>query len=186
MVCFCSFDHTINLNIHHPFNTAVVYRSIQILACIANEIQQKVFVSTVVIAATIMTSICTTTVVKLPWTSGNIMPLLMFSIVGVNCVLAIVTSVGGMASVYTESVKVTRKLQKSIGIIGGGGYRTFVNVNRVCMGRWLEIKWKQRFYRSCVPIKIRFGSINFVDRLTPLACLDLANGVTLQLLLLGK
>ncbi len=43
----------------------------------------------------------------------------MFCIIGLECALAVVTSVSGMAGVYTESVKVTRKLQKSIGIVGG-------------------------------------------------------------------
>ncbi len=140
----------------------------------------------IVIGATILVSLCTTTLVWLPWVSENYLALLMFTTIGVDCMLAVVTSVGGMAGVYTESVKVTKELQKSLGIIGGGGYRTFANGNRVPTGHWLAVKWKQRFFKSCTPVKVRFASINFIDRCTPLACLDFANGITLQLLLLGK
>ncbi len=142
--------------------------------------------SVIVIAATILISLCSTAVVGLPWIPENTIPLLMFSTIGIDCTLAVVTSVGGMAGVYTESVMVTRKLQKSVGIIGGGGYRCFSKVGRGYAVGSLEMKWKQRFYRSCAPLKIRFGSINFVDRLTPLACVDFSNGLTMQLLLVGK
>lgn len=169
---------------YQTYDSAVIYRTIQVLACIANEIQQKVFMSVIVIAATFLISLCTATVVWLPWTIDNLLSILMFLTIGIDCTLAVVTSVGGMAGVYTESVKVIRKLQTSIGIIGGGGYRNLVGRGDGCGS--MEVKWKQRFYRSCMSIKIRFASINFVDRLTPLACVDFANDLTLQLLLIGK
>lgn len=91
-----------------------------------------------------------------------------------------------MGGVYTESVKVTKKFQKSFGVIGGGGCRNLTEAGRGYVERLTEVKWKQRFYTSCSSIKIRFASINFVDRLTPLACVDYANGLTLQWLRLGK
>lgn len=142
--------------------------------------------SVVVIAGTVMISFCTITVVWLPWISENIVPLLVFSVIGIEAIFLVVTSVGGMAGVYTESVDVTRKLQKSFGVIGGGGFRHLTKVGCGYTERSKEVKWKQRFYKSCNVIKIRFASINFVDRLTPLTCVDFANGLTLQWLLLGK
>ncbi len=136
--------------------------------------------SVIVMATTLMVSLSTTTIVCLPWIPENYLALLMFFFMGVDCMLAVVTSVGGMAGVYTESVRVTKMLEKSFGIIGGRGFTQIANRGR------LEVKRKLRFYRSCIPIKIQFATINFVDWRTPLACVNFANELTLQFLLLGK
>lgn len=109
----------------------------------------------------------------------------MFSIIGIECVFVVVTSVRGMAGVYSESVKVTSKFKKSFGVICGGGCRNLTKVGCGYAERLIKMKWKQRFYKSCSLVKIRFASTNFVDRLTPLACVDLANELTLEWLL-GK
>lgn len=49
-----------------------------------------------------------------------------------------------------------------------------------------ELKWRRRFYRSCNFIVYRFGSFNFIDHTTPLNCINMANKVNVQLLILGN
>lgn len=76
----------------NTFHSAVFYRTVQVLDCLGNELQQKVIMSVIVIGATVVISICTTTIVWLPWIAENIIPLLMFSILGIDFILAVVTS----------------------------------------------------------------------------------------------
>lgn len=59
----------------------------------------------------------------------------MFSIIGCDCILAVATSVGGMANLYTESVKVTKNYEKSVAIVSVCEYQD--------LGRflWFHYKW---------------------------------------------
>lgn len=47
-----------------------------------------------------------------------------------------------------------------------------------------ESKWERRFHKSCSPLKIMVSSVSFVDKLTPLNCLDLSMDISVNLLFL--
>lgn len=47
-------------------------------------------------------------------------------------------------------------------------------------------KWTRRFFRSCAPIRVQLGSINFFDRLTVPNFVNFGNDITLQLILVSR
>ncbi len=64
--------------------------------------------------------------------------------------------------------------------------RAFVQLKpklTVCSSR-KELRLRKRFYRSCWTIKQQFGSHNFVDRLTPFNTINVANNLSVNLLLI--
>lgn len=152
---------------------AVMYRSIQVLVVLVNEIQQWGFVGAIVLGGVLFQAFCACTVTQLPWTSENIIPLGILSVITFNSMFTIIIVVGGMGTVYVESRTALIKLKESV-----------AGKNQI-KGRY-DVKWTRMFHKSCNLIKIRFGSINFVDQLTPLNCIDFANGLTVQLLLLNN
>lgn len=127
-----------------------------------------------IVAAVIIQSLSTTTLVRLTWSLGNFPDIAVFSIIWVDATLACVVCVGGLAGVYSQSLKVHQKMRAKI--------RSFTTMPTRKM---MNLKWYQRFWKSCPLIKIRFGGFNFVDRETPLNCIHMANELAVQLLLLG-
>lgn len=146
---------------------AVTYRQIQLLAKLNNGIQQKAYMSLIIFSAIVQQSFGVTALLKLPWSAENIIGLVVACILVVDTTAAMVVLLGGMAAVNTTSDEVANKLQKNL--------TTF---------RGKERRWRNRFYKSCGGIRIYFGTFNFVEQLTPLNCIDFANGLTIQLLLL--
>lgn len=143
---------------------ATAYRSIQILALLANQIQQRVFMIILILAGTLVQSLSATTLIKLPWSAENLIAVIVFSVVFSNCALVVVVTVGGFAEIHSKSGSTIHLVKQ----------------------RNENIQWRKRFYKSCIPIKIKFGSINFIERQTPLVCIDYANALTLQLLLISQ
>lgn len=126
------------------------------------------------VAAVIIQSISTTMLVKLEWISVNMIPLMVFSVTAVDATLACVVCLGGMAGVFTESTQVMCKLKRHLCSL-------YLQHSK----KREEARWQRRFLRSCTLIKIRFGGFNYVDQLTPVNCMNFANSLTVQLLLLG-
>lgn len=135
-----------------------------------NEIQQKIPMSVIVVAGILAQSLSMTTLVKLPWKSDNILSLILYAGVLINCILAMSVTLGGMAGILGQCENTLKNLHSH---------------NTLTASR-KEQRCRKIFYRSCMAIKVRFGSINFVDQLTPLNCINFANDMTLNLLLVGK
>src|SRR5688572_20787385 len=98
----------------------------------------------------------------------------------VDATICHVVNLGGMAAMHTQCVDSFRLLNEDL--------VTEVKKGTVSMtvAKRKELRWRRRFYRSCVSIKAMFGSFNFVDALTPLNCIDMGNDLTVNFLLLEE
>jgi len=118
------------------------------------------------------TSFSITGIVKLAWSKENIVILLLCTCLAANGVVGMIVGVGGLVEVYRESKYVLWNLKKY----------TFLGSVGVCSR--FEHKWRLRFYRSCSLIKIKMGSNNFMEELTPLNLINNAIALSVQLILI--
>lgn len=150
------------------------YRHIQILTVLNNEVQQKSLMTFVFLCAILCQAVTMTSLVILTWSSENAFSICLFLILNLEAAGAILVYFTGVASVYTVSKSAIDQLKKRLRFHSKTRYRKS------------ELKQRQKFYESCAPLKIRFGTVNFVDALTPLHSMELANNLTIQLLLLNS
>lgn len=149
------------------------YRMLQILGILSNQIQQRLLIPAIFIAAVPMQAFALHMLIRLPLANGrNLGKLLMFIEVVFNCSLVFLVLLGGMSKVYLQSSKCLDQMKRLNSSNSGINLRSN--------------KWLQRFCRSCSLIKVRFASINFIDELTPLNCVNFSNDLSMQLLLLSK
>ncbi len=150
--------------------TRKTYRSVQVLASIMIDAKLNIILGVVSMCVVIMQAACLASFVKFSReNSSNGAGILFFSAMVWVCGWFTMGVLGMQAGVYQESKGGLRK---------GKGNCLAKNMTTY------ERKLRQRFLTSCFPIRVGFGSINFVDRLTPLVCIDFANDLTVNLLLL--
>ncbi|CAL8068160.1 unnamed protein product [Orchesella dallaii] len=156
-------------------STGNLYREIQILGQLYNQIVDRAFLVVTILLIFCM-SVTFTVLIQMDWTMKNALELAWFSVVGFNCVLYFMVSVGGgMVSVYKQTKRIVDDLKRR---------RPFSSCFKVTREKQLEDKWYQKFVRSCLPIRIRLGGSNFLEELTSLRCIDCSIDMTIQLLLL--
>lgn len=134
-----------------------------------NNLIQTELNATIAGSCTMLLSHCEATVVKLAFTETNLVAFLVFGFMLVNAFIAVVVILGGLAQLFATSTKTLHRMRRHLSV-------TKVTKKRI---------QQQRFLRSCSPLKVRLGSINFVDSLTPLNFVDFGNGLAVQLLLVG-
>lgn len=143
------------------------YRTFQVLEVFMNEVQQKVLVTDSISIAITLVPLTATMLIRI-WQEGAqvvMASLLMFVLyVAVSVLLFMV---GGMAGISVSSEMLLLQLRKGL-----------IHVKR----RTLK-KTCRSFVNSCRPIYVKFGSLNYIEVLTALKCIDLAIQLTMQLLL---
>ncbi len=132
-----------------------------------NEIQQWNVNTTTAVFVVTLYAICVTALTKMRWDMSNLFSVVVYAL-GATVMVKI-----GVFGLYAGVNRYSDNLIKYFRISGG----LFVRE------KWSERKLKQAFYRSCACIKIRFGSINFVERTTPLKFVDISNTLTVNFLL---
>lgn len=147
-----------------------VYREIQVIANLCNEIQQKKQLPLVITGAIALLSVSTAFLVQTTLTRHNILPLLVMLLAIANTVLFLLFCISNLAVVYTESRKAVENLK--------------LHLAKVAQAK--ERRWLKRFFKSCGIIKMKFGGNNFVEELTPLNCISHAINLSVQILLLGR
>lgn len=147
-----------------------IYRSIQILANILNDIQQNIIVPVTMLECIIALGVSLAMLVHTLPTSENIPIFIIMSNACVDTLLFLLISLGGLAAVCKESRMILHKIKSGFSSVF----------------RRREKMWIQRFVKSCGVIQMRFGGNNFVDDLTPLNCISHAAQLTLQILLLWR
>lgn len=150
---------------------ALNYRKLQVGAIMMNEVQQKVLLTLVITASIVMFPISANLLIRNSQAESNIFVLALPGVILVGSILVMLFVLGGMSQLSLYSELYIRH-----------GKQLPVKYPRIAIERRLSLK----FWRSCSIITAKFGSINFVDVLTPLNCIDFANHLTLQLLLLIK
>lgn len=147
----------------------VTYRHIQILVNLFNDIQQKVLVPSMIAGSVIGQGVSLAFLINTPSTSESFPVLIVMAIVCVDTALLLIFCLRGFAEVHVESRGALRNIKSTIMLLHGR----------------MQMKWMRRFLKSCGIIKMKFGSNNFVEMLTPLNCICQAAQVTVQILLLG-
>ncbi len=90
-----------------------------------------------------------------------------------NCIVPTVVIHGAMAEVCNTS----KKAINGLNIFAELGY-TDGNLCR------RDVKTKEKALKSFKTLKVRFGSLIYIDRFTPLTCMSFANDVTVSILLI--
>lgn len=147
-----------------------VYRYVQLLANLSNDIQQKGIIPGPLVECTILSGVGLAFLVQTSVSTKNLPFLIVLAFGCFDCVLFLLLCLGTFAMIYKES-RIT--LEK-------------IRLNAACITPRKERRWTRRFLRSCEVLKIKFGGNNFVEELTPLNCLSHALQICVQTLLLRR
>jgi len=151
---------------------ALVYRQNQILAALNNIILQDGLLLTV-FEASLLISFCMTILIKMQWTLETLIVIpLCISLVACG-ILALLVWLGCMVGIYVESKQLFRRLMNNSNI-------------GISRGSRIDRKWTRKFCMSCMPIKIKIGSSNFIEQGTPLNCFNSAVGLTVNILMVSS
>lgn len=133
-----------------------------------NEVQQKVFVTTIITASIVLHAALFTLTIRLA-RSGDWLMCAFFAFLTTDTLGVFVVLIGCMSKVHVTSHKMFEKLRC-----------------QACKLNKMDKRLWNRLNRSCTNIRVKFGSLNYIDRLTPLNCLDFANNLTYNILLLSR
>lgn len=154
------------------YHISQIYRHIQVMSTLNNVIQQNRIIVVLMSAGILLQSLSIFMVVRHPWNWTHLLPLGIYTMLLTDCTLAIIVLTGGMANIYSDSKLILSRLRTNI-----------LSGNDNLLPR-IELKWARKFYKSCDPLKVKFGSTNFFEANTPLNCMNFANGLTVNILLL--
>lgn len=154
------------------------YRKVQLLAVLINDLQRKSMTTELILFDISGQSVCLTSFLRGNW-SGSFEHLLvgtaLLAFSGITYIIGIIY-VSGLASIYVESKKLRKKMGRWVWM------GTFWEGSKSKCPR--EMRRRRAAVRGCPLVKVHFGSLNFVEEQTPLRCLDFANQLSIQMLLL--
>ncbi len=166
----CLFwNGTSYMSLHSPL---LLYRKLQILNAFMNDIMKWGIVSPYIACATLLLAVSSTVLIRISWSSKNMVLIILYGYIFVMEMLTISVLFTLLSKLYTVSEMVVQELSKKRGVI--------FPRSREQNGNY----FLKRVYWSLSNIKVRFGSLNFVDSYTPLNLVHFANEVTVQTLLL--
>ncbi|CAL8146057.1 unnamed protein product [Orchesella dallaii] len=154
------------------FQAAMSFRHIQILIQMLNTLQQGYFMYNLMVPAILIQALSLTCLLKQPVVMEAIVPISVYLITVIDSMYNTMISMGGMAAICNESKRCLASIRK---------YDRCLKQHIV---QTKELKWWRRFCKSCDFLKIRFGTNNFLEALTPLNCIDFGNNLAVQVLLL--
>lgn len=151
-----------NMEVNPRCNSIVksleTYRQIQVLGNLQTDILAGTMMTVFLVGPTICTTLSLVVMLRLPWTSGNIVPVLLNAYIAFICTMAVIFSVGGQAGLWSDSRQMFVKLDR-------------LNAARKDGKGRLERMLHERFWKSCRNLmKVKFGVNNFVEKVTPLSC----------------
>ncbi len=183
MICYCiknyllyyksvlkllngSYEHNLA---HSRYTTdlqrnVLMFRNIQILLIHFNEYHAKYLVVVKIIGQALFITLGIYSFIRL----SNVLPVAQFLVYGVgilDSLIGVIFCYGMKAQVFSVS----------------GALKT-QNKNSVSRNL-LRSKWFQRYFRSCPQLKVKIGSVNFVDEFTPLSIISLSLGQLVNFLL---
>lgn len=169
IIYFRFFQHYTSKS-SNGFDNLLVYRHVQLLANVSNNIQQHAIISAPLVECTIAAGVTLAFLVQTAGTPDNMPALVIMIMACVDSTLFLFLCLGTLAIVYKESRFTLQRIK----------------VNLTNIGCRMERRWTRKFLRSCSIIKMKFGENNFVDELTPLNCLSHALQICMQVLLVRR
>ncbi|CAL8122142.1 unnamed protein product [Orchesella dallaii] len=152
------------------------YRQIQILEGFFNWIYQDV-VTPYTLNIFIMATIISTYVMISMGTQLSIPHVILFSCVLFNSLACIVLEFGAFGLVHVESTKLLRYIKEKL--------IPDLETNCKNSSERFKVKVVKKLVVSLCILKVRIGSVNFVEKTTPMAILDFCLGQIVNLLLMG-
>lgn len=143
------------------------YRSIQVLSSILLDVRLSVILGVLSVSLVVAQAFCLTIFTSLLTDKRlNTISNIFFVVSFMGCFYSLMGILGIQSRVYTAS-------------------KQMIIANKQCitMDKGRPKRMKLQYLRSCYPIKIGLNLVNFVDRVTPLVCIDYANDLTVNLLL---
>lgn len=137
-----------------------------------NDIQQKVMVTSVISAGIWVHCLALNVLIKMPDENNNMLFAGIFLFLTLQAAGTISVVVGGWAQVNIQSEYIFQQLSWKLTESEMHGKRS---VHKL-----------RKFYRSCSYVRVKFGSLNYIERVTPLKCMAISLDLTVNLLLLRK
>lgn len=154
-----------------------LYREVQILGNLCNDIQQKIMVTSLVLIGIVIHAFTFSSFVRLIGhteldLSIRLMSLMMFGMLAADTLVVIVVVFGGMSMLHKKSCFIIQDVRQ---LLHDSQISNLTSTERKCYLKWIK---------SCSIVKIKFGTVNFIEELTPLNLLSCSHGLSIQLLLL--
>jgi len=172
--CFCIYIRVFNRNVMadslNPsrVRSPLVYRELQLLNRFLNCIQQDLLLPLILYFNTIAFVLSMYVLIS-RGTSLGLPELFMFSQASVNTFVVTLVFFTVSAMVNTESKAAIKYFHSKV----------VVNVNPAGRGK----RWGRKFFMSLPPLKVGLGSVNFVDKLTPITLFNFSFSQIVSLLL---
>lgn len=147
-----------------------IYRHIQLIASLCNDIQQKQMLPALIVGCTFFFAISLAFLVQISFSIGNLSIIILMLVQCVDSAFFIVLSLSTMATVFKESQLATQKIKAYLSMMADGKAK----------------KWIRTFLKSCGVIKMKLGGNNFVEELTPLNCMSHGLQIAVQIILLWR
>lgn len=150
------------------YGKAAVFRHIQILIGILNGIQKGPLIILLIFSSVFGGALFLTLLIKS--SNADFIFYATFGFMLLNCWMISLVIFSQFAMIYKNSCRVLE-------------FMTWKQISRM---KTREVKWEQRFYKSCAPLKIVISSGEFVNALTPLNLIHFGMGLSANLLLLTE
>ncbi len=150
---------------------AVLYRQIQVINILYNLLQQDSLLLFMYSQMTVVSVLLAILVGFMNGRNGksNIVLVLTFVVINGEAVIGILVILGGMVLIYMKSKHILKDARRLV----------------VKIENKRDRKWLRKFFRSCAIFRVKFGSSNFLEELTPFRCIDFAFNLTIQFVLLS-
>ncbi|CAL8129410.1 unnamed protein product [Orchesella dallaii] len=123
------------------------------MATVFNEIQQGSLMMAAIVQPVILLAICSFTLLKTPWNGNTIGELGLFLLAVIDTGLVLSVTLGGMAKVHNNSKEAIETMKRFVDV-PSNETKKFAATKKS--------KLHRKFVESCSPIKIKFGTNNFV------------------------
>lgn len=139
-------------------NLLQLYRQLQLLVCYYNKIQKDAVIVVLLVFAGYALVLSLFAIIQNGF-SLTLLQAILFGSTAVDCLLGIVVMCGSFARLHTESTDTVKYLQTEF------LYR-FTGAQR------LGSKQIKRLLISLTQLQVNFGSVNYIDRMTPMTIFD--------------
>lgn len=148
------------------YDRAAVYRHIQVLVIMFNDIQKGPLASTLITAPPLVVALSITLIVR-NFNADFIFNACLVALI-INCLMVVLIMLGELAMINRKSFKILE----------------IITWKQITKKTTREAKWEHKYYKSCAPLKIMICWSVYVDSFTPLNCFQSCMDLTANLLLL--
>ncbi len=148
-----------------------MYKQIQLLVCYYNQIYQDIFTTTLLV----FVGLCIVIGLYALITSFEFVTPLQFLVLGAaasQAIFGMLICFGNFGGIYDDSLNILAgfRSRSNFSDFGGGGLK--------------EFRLQKKFVNSLQPVKIKLGSVNYVNRMMPITFIDFCFDILVNMLLI--